>query len=113
MHIFFGKKGKHFSSSPDLTINGQETFDNLGYTLKAADINNDGYDDLIIGSPFSPSGGTQRGRVDIVMAQKNKSNIKVTTSIVGNQDYDWFGYSLDFVEILGKRLLVIGSPAFR
>eukprot|EP00794_Sanderia_malayensis_P010957 gene10957-12118_t len=113
VHVFFGKKGTPFSSSPDVTLRGQDTFDNFGYTLKAADVNSDGFTDLIIGSPFAPGTGIQRGRVDIVLAQKDVANIRITTSITGDVDYQWFGLSFDFVELIGKHWLIVGAPAYR
>ncbi len=113
VHVYFGKRNTKFSSAPDLTIPGKQTFDNFGYSLKAYDVNKDGYEDLVIGSPFSPSGGAQRGRVDVVMAQNEVSAIKVDLSVVGEQDYEWFGYSSELVQMLEKTLLFVGAPAFR
>ena len=113
VHIYFGRRSGKFSSTPDLTITGQETFDNFGYTLKAADVNQDGYKDVIIASPFSPSGGRQRGHVDIVLAQADQAAIKRSISVTGSQDYEWFGYAVDFVVFQKRSLMFVGAPAYR
>ena len=41
----------------------QDTYCNLGWTLLAADMNGDSEPDLVIGSPFAPGGGKQKGIV--------------------------------------------------
>lgn len=41
----------------------QDTYCNLGWTLLAADVNGDSEPDLVIGSPFAPGGGKQKGIV--------------------------------------------------
>ena len=41
----------------------QDTYCNLGWTLLAADVNGDSEPDLVIGSPFAPGGGKQKGLV--------------------------------------------------
>ena len=113
VYIYFGKKGQKYSKSPDMIISGNTTFENFGYTLKAADFDNDGYKDLVIGSPFAPMGGPQRGRVDVVMAMKNPKDIKRKMIAMGTQDYEWFGYSLDFVRMNHEAFLFVGAPAYR
>ena len=113
VYVYFGKKGQKFAKSPDMIICGNTTFENFGYTLKAADLNNDGYKDLVIGSPFAPMGGPQRGRVDVVMAMKNPKDIKRRLIAMGTQDYEWFGYSLEFVRINKETFLFVGAPAYR
>ncbi|XP_065055782.1 phosphatidylinositol-glycan-specific phospholipase D-like isoform X2 [Rhopilema esculentum] len=113
VHIYFGRKGQNYSKSPDLTFHGNTTFENLGFALQGADIDGDGFKDLIIGSPFAPAGGVQRGRVDVVYANAKESDIKRTLFAAGTQDYEWLGYSLLFKREQGKPLLLLGAPAYR
>lgn len=96
-----------------MVISGNTTFENFGYTLKAADFNNDGFKDLVIGSPFAAMGGPQRGRVDVVFAMQNPKEIKREMIAMGTQDYEWFGYSLDFARVNDKAFLFVGAPAYR
>ncbi|MBK8554171.1 MAG: FG-GAP repeat protein [Ignavibacteria bacterium] len=52
------------SSSPDWTSESNQAESGFGYSVSTAgDINNDGYDDVIIGSPFYDNGQTNEGRV--------------------------------------------------
>ena len=41
---------------------------NLGYSMTSGDVNNDGYLDLVIGTPFAPNDGEQRGFVASLFA---------------------------------------------
>jgi FG-GAP repeat len=60
----------------------QERYCNLGWSLAAGDINRDGRKDLIIGSPFAPSGGKQRGMVGVLYSSQNfKGVLNVVHSI--------------------------------
>lgn len=51
----------------------QDTYCNLGWTLLAADVNGDGAPDLVMGSPFAPSGGKQKGMVAAFHSGPNRS----------------------------------------
>ena len=46
----------------------QELYCNLGWSLAAADINSDGFSDLVVATPFAPSTGHQRGMIAILYA---------------------------------------------
>ena len=113
VYFYFGRKGQKYSKSADLVIEGNSTFENFGYTLLATDVNSDGYKDLVIGSPFAAITGPQRGRVDVVMAMTNVSEIKREMLAIGYHDYQWFGYSLDVHKTKSKLLLFVGAPASR
>ena len=39
--------------------------------MTAGDVNNDGYPDLVFGSPFAPEGGEQRGFVAALISSKH------------------------------------------
>jgi len=53
--IFFGGPG--FGVRPNITIDGANAHESLGFALApGGDINNDGYDDLIVGAPYFSSG---------------------------------------------------------
>lgn len=44
----------------------QQIYCNFGWSLHGADINADGFKDVIIGSPFAPAGGEQRGAIHMI-----------------------------------------------
>lgn len=113
VHFYFGKKGQKYSKSADLILHGNTTFENFGFKLIAADVNNDGYRDLVIGSPFAAIDGPQRGRIDIVIADSNVDKIERVVVATGTHDYQWFGYSLEFISLKKKSFLLVGAPAYR
>lgn len=52
----------------------KDVYCNLGWTLLAADMNGDGEQDLVIGSPFAPAGGKQRGIVAAFYSGSSQSD---------------------------------------
>ena len=54
-------------------INGVNSFDNLGFSVSSAgDINDDGFDDLLIGAPFAdPKGNSNAGQSYVVFGGDN------------------------------------------
>lgn len=119
MYIFYGVKGEGLNSKPSLTIHGNGTYYNLGTSLLGADVDGDGFKDLVIGSPYAPEGGPQRGSVAVFLAKtprKPGSDISVHDAdwvAFGEQNYSWFGYSMTVANTNGKLLLLIGAPTFR
>ena len=104
---------------PDVTVFGDSKYNNFGFSLESDDVNGDGYKDLIIGSPFAPAGGQQRGRVDVIFSSKRLSTRRLISAkeadviLNGTQNYEWFGYSTEFARISGKPQLIVGAPAHR
>jgi hypothetical protein len=49
--VFWGRAGGGFNSSPGFTIASPEVKDEFGRSLAVVDLNNDGYDDLVVGAP--------------------------------------------------------------
>lgn len=117
VYVFYGKKGEGISknSTPDLEIfpgNQQEIFFNLGYFLNSADCNNDGFKDLMIGSPYSQQNGDKRGHAALFLSSKNQDKLKVEDADLqayGSNDYEELGYSLACQD----NTLYIGAPGAR
>mmetsp|Transcript_17099 Transcript_17099/g.66590 ORF Transcript_17099/g.66590 Transcript_17099/m.66590 type:complete len:807 (+) Transcript_17099:26-2446(+) len=118
--VFFGSASGGYSSTADVAIRTTTNYTNLGYTLLAADVNNDGADDLVIGCPFAGSGTgsyTQAGRVFVFY-----SSATLTTGTTLDADNDsnivlegpgaasWYGYALDTVKVNNDTLLLVGAP---
>nr|XP_031290981.1 phosphatidylinositol-glycan-specific phospholipase D isoform X3 [Camelus dromedarius] len=119
VYIYFGSKQGRVSSSPNITISCQDTYCNLGWTLLAADVNGDREPDLVIGSPFAPGGGKQKGIVAAFYSgpsHSDKENLNVEAAnwmVRGEEDYAWLGYSLHGVTINNRTLLLAGSPTWK
>jgi len=64
----------------------KELYCNLGWSLGAADVNDDGFDDLIVGAPFAPSAdGQQTGMVALLFAS---SHLRGLTSLSACRSID-------------------------
>uniref|UniRef100_A0A287B650 Phosphatidylinositol-glycan-specific phospholipase D n=2 Tax=Sus scrofa TaxID=9823 RepID=A0A287B650_PIG len=119
VYVYFGSKYRGIASSPNITISCQDTYCNLGWTLLAADMDGDREPDLVIGSPFAPGGGKQRGIVaafysDASHSNKEKLNVEAANWVVrGQEDFAWLGYSLHGVNVNNGTLLLVGSPTWK
>ncbi|XP_012372128.1 phosphatidylinositol-glycan-specific phospholipase D [Octodon degus] len=119
VYIYFGPKGGRLPSSPDITISCQDVYCNLGWTLLAADVSGDCEPDLVIGSPFAPSGGKQKGMVAAFYSgphRRSKGQLSVEAAdwlVRGEEDFAWFGYSLHSATVNNRTLLLVGSPTWK
>ncbi|XP_004693375.1 PREDICTED: phosphatidylinositol-glycan-specific phospholipase D isoform X2 [Condylura cristata] len=119
VYIYFGCKQGRMSSSPNITISCQDVYCNLGWTLLAADMNGDSKPDLVIGSPFAPGGGKQKGIVaafysDPSWSDKEQLNVEAANwTVRGEEDFSWLGYSLHGVSVNNRTLLLVGSPTWK
>ncbi|XFF90336.1 hypothetical protein AB1E18_016555 [Capra hircus] len=119
VYVYFGSKQGQLSSSPNVTISCQDTYCNLGWTLLAADVNADSEPDLVIGAPFAPGGGKQKGIVAAFYSgssysDQEKLNVEAANWMVrGEEDFAWLGYSLHGVSVNNRTLLLAGSPTWK
>ncbi|MBI3606087.1 MAG: FG-GAP repeat protein [Nitrospirae bacterium] len=65
--LFFGGVGAAFipSLNPNLVLQGENGGDLFGSAITSGDLNDDGYDDMIVGAYHNGAGGTHAGRVYI------------------------------------------------
>ncbi|XP_008260728.2 phosphatidylinositol-glycan-specific phospholipase D isoform X2 [Oryctolagus cuniculus] len=119
VYVYFGSRQGRMASSANVTISCQDVYCNLGWTLLAADMNGDGAPDLVIGSPFAPAGGKQKGIVAAFYSgpsQSDKGDLDVEAAdwkVAGQEDFGWFGYSLHGARVDNRSLLLVGSPTWK
>ncbi|NXJ05475.1 PHLD phospholipase, partial [Odontophorus gujanensis] len=119
VYVYFGTKGRGLASKPNVTITCQYSYCNLGWSLLAADMDGDQNADLVVGSPYAPGGGQQRGFVAAFYSYFNRSNqgllsVEDANWIVnGEENYAWFGFSLHSCQLENTTLLLIGSPTWK
>lgn len=82
----------------NIIINGTNNNDRIGGAVSYGDVNNDGYDDAVIGAVAAEDGGSDRGRVYVVYGAASKpASIDVENANViinGVSDNNFFGYAL-------------------
>ncbi|XP_063181861.1 phosphatidylinositol-glycan-specific phospholipase D isoform X1 [Chroicocephalus ridibundus] len=119
VYVYFGTEGRGLASQPNVTITCQYSYCNLGWSLLAADVDGDGNADLVVGSPYAPGGGQQRGFVVAFYSYFNRSDQGLLSvqdanwMVKGEEDYAWFGFSLDSCQLENITLLLIGSPTWK
>ncbi|XP_025907906.1 phosphatidylinositol-glycan-specific phospholipase D-like, partial [Nothoprocta perdicaria] len=119
VYVYFGTEGRGLGSQPDVTITCQYSYCNFGWSLLAADVDGDGKADLVVGSPYAPGGGQQRGFVVAFYSFFNRSAQGLLSvedadwMVKGEKNYSWFGFSLDSCQLENTTLLLIGSPAWK
>jgi len=62
VRVYYGSAAG-YSTTPDWIAQGVNSSDEFGYSVAAADVNGDGYDDVIVGARYADNGLTNEGRV--------------------------------------------------
>ena len=94
-YIFFG--GQFMDSVADVTLTGMAAGDNFGFSASTAgDVNNDGYDDVIVGAHYNATVGANSGEAYLYLGGKNMdstADLVFTSATAGDE----FGISVSTV----------------
>ncbi|XP_071501888.1 phosphatidylinositol-glycan-specific phospholipase D-like [Diadema antillarum] len=123
VYVFFGSSTGQWSSVPNVTITCKLKYCNLGWSLAAGDVNQDGQLDLVLGSPFAPVyDHEQAGIVSILYSDRSyqkaplfqMTNEDMNITLKGEQEYGWFGHQVSCRSDGGVYpLLLISQPTYR
>ena len=89
VNLYLG--GNELKTSDSFIFQGEKSYDNFGHSVSyAGDVNNDGFDDIIIGANISYATGTQAGRAFIFLGG---ATIDTSADLIfsGENDFDYFG----------------------
>lgn len=117
IHMYFGQKNNRVYGGPNVTIGCEAKYCNLGYTLAVADINFDGHDDVLIGTPFYQQPYPQTGVVTALASSSSLTGMKnikfedlLKSWILGAKEaYGWFGHKIK----TKNDVLLINQPYYR
>jgi hypothetical protein len=138
VYVLLGKKGRGLPKDLDFNLTNdnpandgdmftlwtQRNFAALGSVLSTGDVDGDGMDDLLLGSPMCPPGDgslSMSGRIWAVQTSSSPSprsaNVDKAAilSIAGTRHLEWFGQDLAVVPGYNNTapLLVVGAPYHR
>lgn len=90
-YLFFG--GNNMDNDTDVIFTGAFANDGFGHSVSTAgDVNNDGYDDVIMGAPAQDTTGVNAGRLYLFFGGQDMDN-DTDMMYDGKGDYEIFGWS--------------------
>ncbi|MCD4657344.1 MAG: choice-of-anchor D domain-containing protein, partial [Planctomycetes bacterium] len=121
-YIFFGRQNWNSSidaSNANVTLIGEDSNDYFGRSVSTAgDVNNDGFDDLIIGVSYDDDGGINSGCAFIFLGKQNwASRIDASNAdvkLIGGDTGDFFGYHVSSIQDVnndGYQDVIVGAPS--
>ncbi len=119
VYLFLGPPSSYnnYASSPHMQLQGEAADDAAGYGVGyAGDVNEDGYDDILVGSPWEDEGGQSAGATYLYYGTSSfpsTENLSAAAmKFVGEYDYDYSGRALASGDLNAddQRDLVISSP---
>jgi hypothetical protein len=115
--VFFGPvSGELLSESADLVITGANAAASLGETVAVQDLDGDGFDDLLLGSPLEDGPGSRRGALHIVYGSAApvaaRADILADATLFGTDSGSAMGASVAAADIDddGDIDLLVGAP---
>lgn len=117
VYVMYGSNTQLTSTSLsnyDAIFVGEASEDYVGYALSTGDVNNDDYDDILIGAPINDDGGTNAGSVYLVYGDVGYlwSPLSAYIEFTGEATSDQAGRSLATGDVNGDGYddILIGAP---
>ncbi len=91
-----------------IQINGTTDNGRMGVSVATGDVNNDGFDDILIGAEFSSGGGSLRGEAHVILGKSSSFTTPIAIggstsseilTINGESDGDFIGRSVTICDI--------------
>ena len=115
VEVFYGSSSG-LPSSPDWTVQDDQTFTSFGYSVASAgDTDADGYDDVIIGASAYDNGETNEGRAFLYRGSAMGLTTSPDWTSEGNQENAKFGSSVRTAGDVngdGCADLIVGAPGY-
>ncbi len=109
--IFLGGSG--MAGIPAVTFYGVSSEDKFGTAISTAgDVNNDGYDDVIVGAPLNDNAGSNAGAAYIFFGGSNMNNVP-DVILYGEATNDQFGFAVSNGRKLNLDIyddVIVGAP---
>jgi hypothetical protein len=101
-------------TSPAWTVSGSQAGELLGEQVgSAGDVDHDGYDDVVIGSPQFAVGATKVGKLQVYRGSASGPATTATWTLLGTQDGDWFGGGFAGGDVNGDGYSDLALGAYR
>jgi YD repeat-containing protein len=105
-YVFSGQDGSLL-----YTFTGEADGDEFGWSVsEAGDVNNDGYDDVIVGAPQNDAGGGNAGRVYVYSGQNGALLHTFTGQTTGSERLGWSVSGAGDVNNDGFDDVIVGAP---
>ncbi|KAJ1940868.1 hypothetical protein FBU59_003680 [Linderina macrospora] len=128
--VYLGRRATGLPSIPDLSLDAEQlalytdspwSRQRIGAHLFSADVNNDGFKDLVIGAPYHSEFPFElhTGRVFGYLAKPDRDtglgHLGAPDFVVASPErtsFAWFGQSASAVHVHNTTLLMVGAPGF-
>lgn len=112
VRVYTSEAGQ-LQTTPAWTATGRALAAGFGRALSAGDLDRDGYDDLLVGSPEGSWGEAREGRAEIFRGTAAGLETVPSWAATGEEDYAYFGYAvaaLPGVTSESPGLWAVGAP---